>query len=42
MIDQGGVKINGQAVQPKTYHMPAGDLHGATLQVGKRKWAKLA
>ena len=24
------------------YHMPASELTGATLQVGKRKWARLA
>lgn len=42
MIDQGGVKVNGEVVAKDTYHMPASELAGATLQVGKRKWAKLA
>lgn len=42
MIDQGGVKVNGTAIAKGTYHMPASELAGATLQVGKRKWAKLA
>ena len=42
MIDQGGVKINGEAVEKGIYHLPASELAGATLQVGKRKWAKLA
>ncbi len=42
MIDQGGVKVNGEVVAKGTYHMPASELAGATLQVGKRKWAKLA
>ncbi len=42
MIDQGGVKVNGEVVGKSTYHMPASELTGATLQVGKRKWAKLA
>ena len=42
MIDQGGVKVNGESVPAKAYHAPAEKLHGATLQVGKRKWAKLA
>lgn len=42
MIDQGGVKVNGEVVAKGTYHMPASELTGATLQVGKRKWAKLA
>ena len=42
MIDQGGVKVNGEVVAKGTYHMSASELAGATLQVGKRKWAKLA
>lgn len=42
MIDQGGVKVNGEVIAKGTYHMPASELAGATLQVGKRKWAKLA
>ncbi len=42
MIDQGGVKVNGEVVAKGAYHMPASELAGATLQVGKRKWAKLA
>lgn len=42
MIDQGGVKVNGEVVAKGAYHMPASELAAATLQVGKRKWAKLA
>lgn len=42
MIDQGGVKVNGEVVAKGAYHMPASELSQATLQVGKRKWAKLA
>lgn len=42
MIDQGGVKVNGEVVAKGAYHMPASELTGATLQVGKRKWARLA
>lgn len=42
MIDQSAVKINGEAVEKGTYHLPAARLAHATLQVGKRKWAKLA
>ena len=42
MIDQGAVKIDGEAVEKDTYHLPAARLAHATLQVGKRKWAKLA
>lgn len=42
MIGQGGVKVNGEVVATGAYHMPASELTGATLQVGKRKWARLA
>lgn len=42
MIDQGGVKVNGQTVERGAYHVPAAELSKATLQVGKRKWARLA
>ena len=42
MIDQGGVKVTGEVVATGAYHMPASELTGATLQVGKRKWARLA
>lgn len=42
MIDQGAVKIDGEAVAKGAYHLPAAELAGATLQVGKRKWARLA
>ena len=41
MIDQGGVKVNGEVVAKGAYHMPASELTGATLQVGKRKWARI-
>ena len=41
LIDGGGVKVNGKALAPKTYHVPFADLEGATLQAGKRKFAKL-
>ena len=42
LIDGGGVKIDGEAVPAKTYHVPADKLHGAVLQVGKRKFARIA
>lgn len=41
MIDGGGVKINGEAVAPKNYNVPAEKLKGATIQVGKRRFVKL-
>ena len=37
VIDGGGVKVDGEAVPAKTYHVPADKLRGAVLQVGKRK-----
>ena len=41
LIDGGGVKINGEALPAKTYHVPAEKLTGCVLQSGKRKFAKL-
>lgn len=41
MIDQGGVKINGEALPAKEYNVAPERLAGAVLQVGKRKFAKL-
>ncbi|MBQ6395479.1 MAG: tyrosine--tRNA ligase, partial [Atopobiaceae bacterium] len=41
LIDGGGVRINGEPVAPKGYNVDTKLLEGATLQVGKRKWAKL-
>jgi len=40
MIDQGGVKLNGTPVAPGTYDLPAEDVAGAIVQVGKRRFAK--
>ena len=42
LIDGRGVKINGEAVAPKSYNVDPAMLAGATLQVGKRHFAKLA
>lgn len=41
LIDGGGLRVNGVALPAKTYHVPASELAGATLQAGKRKFAKL-
>lgn len=41
MIDQGGVKINGEAVAPKAYNVEPVTLEGAVIQVGKRKFVRL-
>ncbi len=42
MIDQGGVKINGEALAAKTYNVEPSVLEGAVIQVGKRKFVRLA
>ena len=41
LIDGGGLKVNGESVPSKTYHIPAKKLQGAVLKVGKRRFAKL-
>ena len=41
LIDGGGVKVNGEPVPAKSYNVDPAMLEGATLQVGKRKFAKL-
>lgn len=41
MIDQGGVKINGEAVAAKSYNVAPETLSGAVIQVGKRKFVRL-
>ncbi len=41
LIDGGGVKINGEALAPKTYNVEPAVLEGAVIQVGKRKFARL-
>ena len=43
LIDGGGVKIDGEAVAPKSYNIDSACLKsGVVLQVGKRKFARLA
>ena len=41
MIDQGGVKINGEAVAAKSYNVAPELLKDAVVQVGKRKFVRL-
>lgn len=41
-IDGGGVKIDGEAVAAKAYNVEPEKLLGAILQVGKRKYVKIA
>ncbi|MDR0501608.1 MAG: tyrosine--tRNA ligase [Coriobacteriales bacterium] len=40
-IDGGGLKLAGVPVTKGTYSLPAQTLIGATLQIGKRRWAKV-
>lgn len=41
LVDGGGVKIDGNALPAKTYNVPAAQLDGVVLQVGKRRFVKL-
>ena len=41
LISQGGVKVEGKAVDPGTLDVPAEDLRGRVLQLGKRRFARL-
>lgn len=42
LIDGGGVKVNGTAVPAKSYNLDPAQLDGAIIQVGRRKFVKLA
>ena len=41
LIDGGGVKVNGEALESKQYNVAPEALVGATIQVGKRRFVKL-
>jgi tyrosyl-tRNA synthetase len=41
LIGQGGVKIDGEALPPESLDVPAGELGGRVLQVGKRRFVRL-
>ncbi len=41
LIQQGGVKVEGQAVPADALDVPADDLRGRVLQLGKRRFARL-
>ena len=41
LIDGGGVKLNGEALEPKSYNLEPARLEGAQLQVGKKKFLRL-
>jgi tyrosyl-tRNA synthetase len=41
LIAQGGVKLDGESVQPDRLDLPVEELSGRVLQVGKRRFARL-
>jgi tyrosyl-tRNA synthetase len=41
LIAQGGVRIDGSPVAPETLDLPAGELDGKVLQVGKRRFVRV-
>ena len=41
LLDQGGVKLDGEALPARPLDVPAASLDGRTLQVGERRFAKL-
>jgi tyrosyl-tRNA synthetase len=40
MIDQGGVKLNGEPLEPRVYNYARTRVEGSLLQVGKRRFAR--
>ena len=40
LIDGGAVKVNGAAIEPKSYNVEPALLEGAEVQVGKRRFAR--
>jgi tyrosyl-tRNA synthetase len=41
LIAQGGVKLDGESVPPESLDLPARELGGRVLQVGKRRFVRL-
>jgi len=41
LIDQGGVRLDGEVLEPGRFDLPLGELGGRTLQVGKRRFLRL-
>ena len=41
LIEQGGVRLGGQAVDVDAFELPASELKGRVLQVGRRGFARL-
>ena len=42
LIDEGAVRVNGEALAAKSYNLSPESLKGAEVQVGKKKFFKLA
>ena len=42
LIDEGAVRVNGEALAAKSYNLESESLKGAEVQVGKKKFFKLA
>lgn len=40
LIDQGGVRLDGEVAEAGRYEYPVEELVGRTFQVGKRRWAR--
>jgi tyrosyl-tRNA synthetase len=41
LLGQGGVKVDGEALDGGRLDIPMGDLDGKVLQVGKRRFARV-
>jgi len=41
LIVQGGVKLDGEGIPPDRLDLPAGELSGRVLQLGKRRFVRL-
>ena len=41
MIDQGAVRIDGTPLEPGRFDVPAAELAGKVIQVGKRRFLRL-
>jgi tyrosyl-tRNA synthetase len=41
LIDQGGVRLGGRVLEPGRLDIPAAELDGEVLQVGKRRHRRL-
>jgi tyrosyl-tRNA synthetase len=42
LITQGGVRVDGSPLAPDALDLPAAELDGTVLQVGKRRFRRLA